>query len=439
MIEFTCPKCDHSMSSPDSSVGQYAQCPECGLPIPVPDKDSLETQEAKRPEIHDSRVMPVGKTKPVAKKKPSTPAAKPPPVPKKKAPSKKAAKPPPVPEKKAPSKKAAKPPPVPPKEAPVVKKKKKKKPAKPPAAPDKDRPRTKKREEPPAKPKTKPRKQPKKESHTKPARKHKDREVLVARPAASATARTKITRPMRGQDEPEGVSKQRMAILICAGLGAIATFLPWLSHPDEGSRLILGITYQCWITFGLFVVTLVTGCIGGFSYGCTGATRFIGSITALAAGGLGVYWIIMAPQGSSAFLGFPFEDHSPSLGLFLVVGAGVMAAALAFILPAPKKDKYDPKARLAQRRSERDKLRSTDKSTDRRPEKSRSRDRLVAKPAKKTKKDRAGARRPEKKKSRPADQMGAPRSEKKKSSDQLGAPAPKRKKKSKSGSLKKRR
>lgn len=51
------------------------------------------------------------------------------------------------------------------------------------------------------------------------------------------------------------MNKQRLAILILAGLGALATFMPWVKAPIVGT--INGTKGDGWITLALFAVPLV--------------------------------------------------------------------------------------------------------------------------------------------------------------------------------------
>ena len=51
------------------------------------------------------------------------------------------------------------------------------------------------------------------------------------------------------------MNKQRLAILIVAGLGALATFMPWVKAPIVGT--INGTKGDGWITLVLFAVPLV--------------------------------------------------------------------------------------------------------------------------------------------------------------------------------------
>ncbi len=51
------------------------------------------------------------------------------------------------------------------------------------------------------------------------------------------------------------MNKQRLSIVICAAIGALATFLPWVSIPFLGN--INGTHGDGWITLALFAVPII--------------------------------------------------------------------------------------------------------------------------------------------------------------------------------------
>jgi len=61
-IKFACPNCEKSLSVSSTKVGRRANCPRCGKPLEVPDREaaatSLENRAAKREEIGEAAEKP---------------------------------------------------------------------------------------------------------------------------------------------------------------------------------------------------------------------------------------------------------------------------------------------------------------------------------------------------------------------------------------------
>lgn len=134
--------------------------------------------------------------------------------------------------------------------------------------------------------------------------------------------------------------KQRTLVAIAAGIGMLATFLPWAHMPIVGS--INGTAGDGWITFGLFAIALAITLAGARQVALSKALRFAALAPAALAGILGLWKIVdfHSKMGALANDDNPFaaamaKAVGVDIGLYLVVVAGIAVSALAFV-PTPK-------------------------------------------------------------------------------------------------------
>lgn len=132
--------------------------------------------------------------------------------------------------------------------------------------------------------------------------------------------------------------KQRIAVLVAAGAGALATFMPWINAPIVGS--IPGSAGDGWFTFVFFVIVGICAAVGARAEAMTKGV----ALSVVGAGALTVFfgaWKIvdfrarMADVGSDNIIARAIsESVSIGFGLYLVVLAGIAVVALAFALRA---------------------------------------------------------------------------------------------------------
>lgn len=135
--------------------------------------------------------------------------------------------------------------------------------------------------------------------------------------------------------------KQRIAIISCAGAGALGTFLPWIHAPFVGT--ITGTAGDGWITLALFIPALVLGLMGATDRPRTGGALWGGLVPALLASLLGLWKII------DLKLSFVVDDNpmtlamaravSIGIGLYAVLAAGIVMTILALKLGDQKVSK----------------------------------------------------------------------------------------------------
>ncbi len=122
------------------------------------------------------------------------------------------------------------------------------------------------------------------------------------------------------------MNKQRLTILIIAILGAVGTFLPWISTPF-GS--VSGTEGDGFITLVLYGVVLIFSVLGKTKAPLKGGLLIGAIVLALVASAVGVYDIMNAKKllGSIGSIG---------IGLYLVAAAGIMIAILSFVIKDKK-------------------------------------------------------------------------------------------------------
>jgi hypothetical protein len=145
--------------------------------------------------------------------------------------------------------------------------------------------------------------------------------------------------PPPPQNRPTTVSgrhKQRLGILIAAGLGISATFLPWVHAPIIGS--VAGTAGDGWITLVLFLPALIIALRGDSQTAIRGGKRLGLTIPAVLAAMLGIWKIVDFQQLKS-----DTPDDNPiakaisasvqiGFGLYLLVAAGIAVAVVAWVL-----------------------------------------------------------------------------------------------------------
>lgn len=130
--------------------------------------------------------------------------------------------------------------------------------------------------------------------------------------------------------------KQRTFIAIAAGVGMLATFLPWVHAPIIGA--VNGTAGDGWITFVLFAVALVIAVAGARQTALSKPLRFAALAPAGLAGVLGLWKIVgFHAQMSSLADDNPFaaamaKTVDVGIGLYLVVVAGVAVPIIALLM-----------------------------------------------------------------------------------------------------------
>ena len=131
------------------------------------------------------------------------------------------------------------------------------------------------------------------------------------------------------------MNKQRLAILITAGLGGLATFMPWIKAPIIGS--VSGTQGDGWITLMLFAVAIVLSLMNDRSKMLVGGLRLVAVIPPLIAAAIGIQKIIefkskMADLDDNPFSKALSAAISIDFGLYLLVFAGLLLPVLAFAI-----------------------------------------------------------------------------------------------------------
>jgi hypothetical protein len=131
------------------------------------------------------------------------------------------------------------------------------------------------------------------------------------------------------------MNKQRLAILIASGLGALATFMPWVKAPIVGT--ISGTQGDGWITLVLFAVSIVLSLMNDKTKKIEGSKLYGAIIPAVIAALVGIWKIIdfnskMGDVGDNPFAQALGASVSIEFGLYLVVLAGIATPVLAFLI-----------------------------------------------------------------------------------------------------------
>lgn len=131
------------------------------------------------------------------------------------------------------------------------------------------------------------------------------------------------------------MNKQRLAILIAAGLGALATFMPWVNAPLVGA--IAGTKSDGWITFGLFAIPMGISLLNDKSKRMEGTPLYGAFVPAIIAGLFGLWKVIdfnslMGEVSDNPFAKAMRESISIGFGLYLVILAGIAVPVLAYVI-----------------------------------------------------------------------------------------------------------
>ena len=138
--------------------------------------------------------------------------------------------------------------------------------------------------------------------------------------------------------------KQRLAILIVAGTGMLATFMPWsksiITGTVDGTQEAMG-----WITFLLFSIPLTYSLLGNRTDTLKKTPLFIALIAGILPTLLGLFSIIyvsifLNSEIDSGSLDSQLYSVSFGFGLYLTVIAGIAIPIVAIINkdnPSPEK------------------------------------------------------------------------------------------------------
>jgi len=131
-----------------------------------------------------------------------------------------------------------------------------------------------------------------------------------------------------------GLHRQRFVIVLAAGAGMLATFLPWVHAPIIGS--VAGTSGDGWITLVMFVPVMVLALWGDKSLAMTVHARIAAGIPAVIAVLIGLDKL----HGLSSFKNKADPDNpfakalgalvQPGIGLYLVVLAGFAVVMVAW-------------------------------------------------------------------------------------------------------------
>jgi uncharacterized membrane protein YuzA (DUF378 family) len=131
----------------------------------------------------------------------------------------------------------------------------------------------------------------------------------------------------------EAMHKQRIAVMVAALLGIIATFLPWATVAGvtiTGSQ----VTY---ITLGLCAIALILALLGDRSQPVASGMRIGIAVLGLLTGAYGAYQIMDMNKAVDRMAGMEGGAEIASgaavgIGLYLVIAAGFLLLILPFML-----------------------------------------------------------------------------------------------------------
>ena len=144
------------------------------------------------------------------------------------------------------------------------------------------------------------------------------------------------------------MNQQRLAILIAAGLGALATFMPWIRVPFIGT--IAGSQGDGWYTLALFSVAIVVSLLSDKTKRIEGGALYAAIIPSIIAALIGIQKIsyfssmmadMKADMGDNPFAMALGATVSIEFGLYLLVLAGLAVPALAYLIN--DKQKTEPR------------------------------------------------------------------------------------------------
>jgi hypothetical protein len=132
----------------------------------------------------------------------------------------------------------------------------------------------------------------------------------------------------------EAMHKQRIAVMVAALLGIIATFLPWATIPLVGTIAGSEVTF---LTLGLCAVALILALLGDRSQPVASGMRIGIAVLGLLTGAYGAYQIMDMNKAVDRMAGMEGGAEIASgaavgIGLYLVIAAGFLLLILPFML-----------------------------------------------------------------------------------------------------------
>jgi hypothetical protein len=133
-----------------------------------------------------------------------------------------------------------------------------------------------------------------------------------------------------------GLHRQRFAIVVLAGIGMLATFMPWLHAPIVGT--ISGASGDGWITLALFIPAIVLSLRGKKLKPLIGMARWAATIPAGISVLIGLGDIVnlkssMADASKdNPFAGAIAASVQIGFGLYLLIMAGIAVVVAAWLL-----------------------------------------------------------------------------------------------------------
>jgi hypothetical protein len=140
-----------------------------------------------------------------------------------------------------------------------------------------------------------------------------------------------------------GIHLQRIAIAFAAGVGMLATFLPWAHAPIIGS--INGTAGDGWITLALFVPAIIIVLCGGRSNPVVGGARLWATIPAGIAAFIGLYDImnfqhrVKEIPKDNPYAKAMSVSVQIDIGIFVLIAAGIALVVLAWAMATPPSNK----------------------------------------------------------------------------------------------------
>ena len=123
------------------------------------------------------------------------------------------------------------------------------------------------------------------------------------------------------------MNKQRLAILIVAGLGALATFLPWAKIP--GGTALHG---EIFFTLGLFSIAILISLSKDKTESIKGGLLYAAMIPGILAVAIGLKYNSEMPEKAIALGVEQGGKLTIGSGLYLVVLAGIALPIVGFLI-----------------------------------------------------------------------------------------------------------
>jgi hypothetical protein len=138
-----------------------------------------------------------------------------------------------------------------------------------------------------------------------------------------------------------GLHRQRFAVCFLAGIGILATFMPWVHAPIVGS--IAGTAGVGWFTLALFIPAMVLGWRGQKLQPLIGNVRLGAAIPACLAGLIGLSKVIelnslmAGANRDNPFAAVMAASVQIGMGLYLMIAASAALVAVCMISCKPIK------------------------------------------------------------------------------------------------------